>query len=176
MVHAVAEHNARRSVLIGGVGRSIHDACTLAKASRAAGADALMVHQPPDPFVSPRGVVSYIQRIADDIARSYRPRAARVKRARRRRGEGSATPPGSTRLDQWVEVPDTDAAIWSRAGPMCRFFGSCVMSTPSRDISTGYDSMGSTSAGCSSGGMRAIARSTNGEESLSRQANSRSSP
>lgn len=65
MVHAVAEQTVRRCVLIGGVGRSVNDACALAKASRAAGADALMVHQPPDPFVSPRGVVSYIQRIAD---------------------------------------------------------------------------------------------------------------
>ena len=65
MVHAAAEHNAKRAVLIGGVGRSIHDAIALTKASRDAGAEALMVHQPPDPFVSPRGVVSYVQRIAD---------------------------------------------------------------------------------------------------------------
>jgi 4-hydroxy-tetrahydrodipicolinate synthase len=65
MVHAAAEHNARRAVLIGGVGRSIHDAIALTKASREAGAEALMVHQPPDPFVSPRGVVGYVQRVAD---------------------------------------------------------------------------------------------------------------
>src|SRR6267142_1541241 len=39
MVHAAAEHNAKRA--------------------------ALMVHQPPDPFVSPRGVVGYVQRIAE---------------------------------------------------------------------------------------------------------------
>jgi 4-hydroxy-tetrahydrodipicolinate synthase len=65
MVHAAAEHNAKRALLIGGVGRSIHDAITLTKASREAGAEALMVHQPPDPFVAPRGVVSYVQRIAD---------------------------------------------------------------------------------------------------------------
>jgi 4-hydroxy-tetrahydrodipicolinate synthase len=37
----------------------------LARASREAGAAALMVHQPPDPFVAPRGVVAYVQRIAD---------------------------------------------------------------------------------------------------------------
>ena len=37
------------------------DACALARASRAAGAAALMVHQPPDPFVSPRGVVAYVR-------------------------------------------------------------------------------------------------------------------
>jgi 4-hydroxy-tetrahydrodipicolinate synthase len=65
MVHAAAEHIDRRVPLIGGVGRSIVDACKLARASRTAGAAALMVHQPPDPFVSPRGVVSYMQRIAD---------------------------------------------------------------------------------------------------------------
>ena len=65
MVHATAEHIGARVPLIGGVGRSIVDACTLARASRAAGAAALMVHQPPDPFVSPRGVVTYLQRLAD---------------------------------------------------------------------------------------------------------------
>ena len=65
MVHAAAEHNAKRAVLIGGVGRSIHDAIALTRASREAGAEALMVHQPPDPFVAPRGVVSYVQRIAE---------------------------------------------------------------------------------------------------------------
>ena len=65
MVHAAAEHIRGRVPLIGGVGRSIVDACRLARASRAAGASALMVHQPPDPFVSPRGVVAYMQRLAD---------------------------------------------------------------------------------------------------------------
>jgi 4-hydroxy-tetrahydrodipicolinate synthase len=65
MVHAIAEHVGGRAVLIGGVGRSVHDARALARSSSAAGAKALMVHQPPDPFVSPRGVVDYMQRIAD---------------------------------------------------------------------------------------------------------------
>ena len=65
MVHAVGEQMGGRAVLIGGVGRSVHDACALARASRAAGAQVLMVHQPPDPFVSPRGVVAYVQRIAE---------------------------------------------------------------------------------------------------------------
>jgi 4-hydroxy-tetrahydrodipicolinate synthase len=65
MVHAAAEHINGRVPLIGGVGRSIGDACTLARASRRAGAQALMVHQPPDPFVAPRGVVAYVQRIAE---------------------------------------------------------------------------------------------------------------
>src|SRR3954470_10243829 len=65
MVHAVAEEVAGRVPLLAGVGRSINDARALARASRAAGASALMVHQPPDPFVSPRGVVAYVQRIAE---------------------------------------------------------------------------------------------------------------
>ena len=65
MVRSIAEQIGGRVPLLGGVGRSIGDACALAKASRAAGASALMVHQPPDPFVSPRGVVDYVKRIAD---------------------------------------------------------------------------------------------------------------
>src|SRR5437763_10176680 len=64
MVHAAAEQIAGRVPLLAGVGRSIKDACALALASRAAGAQALMVHQPPDPFVAPRGVVAYVERIA----------------------------------------------------------------------------------------------------------------
>src|SRR3954454_23638806 len=64
MVHAVAEMLNGRAPLLAGVGRSIGDAVALAKASREAGAAALMVHQPPDPFVSPRGVVAYVQRVA----------------------------------------------------------------------------------------------------------------
>lgn len=65
MVHSVAEQIDGRVPLIGGVGRSIGDAVALARASREAGAAALMVHQPPDPFVSPRGVVAYVARIAE---------------------------------------------------------------------------------------------------------------
>lgn len=65
MVHVAAEQIAGRVPLLGGVGRSVHEACALARASRAAGAAAIMVHQPPDPFVSPRGVVDYVRRIAD---------------------------------------------------------------------------------------------------------------
>lgn len=65
MVHAVAEMVGGRVPVIGGVGRSIGDAVALARASKAAGASALMVHQPPDPFVAPRGVVSYVTRVAE---------------------------------------------------------------------------------------------------------------
>lgn len=65
MVHAVAEQVDGRVPLLAGVGRSINDACALARASAKAGAACLMVHQPPDPFVSPRGVIAYVQRIAE---------------------------------------------------------------------------------------------------------------
>jgi 4-hydroxy-tetrahydrodipicolinate synthase len=65
MVHSIAEQIGGRVPLLAGVGRSTKDACALARASRAAGAAALMVHQPPDPFVSPRGVVAYVERIAE---------------------------------------------------------------------------------------------------------------
>jgi 4-hydroxy-tetrahydrodipicolinate synthase len=64
-VHSAAEQIGGRVPLLAGVGRSINDACALARASRKAGATALMVHQPPDPFVSPRGVIAYVQRIAE---------------------------------------------------------------------------------------------------------------
>jgi 4-hydroxy-tetrahydrodipicolinate synthase len=64
-VHAAAEAIEGRVPLIGGVGRAIGDAVALARASRVAGAAALMVHQPPDPFVAPRGIVSYVEKIAE---------------------------------------------------------------------------------------------------------------
>lgn len=65
MVHASAELVSGRVPLVGGVGRGIGDALALARASREAGAAALMIHQPPDPFVAPRGIVSYVARIAE---------------------------------------------------------------------------------------------------------------
>ena len=54
LVNAAAEYVVGRAPLLAGVGRGVHEACALARASRKAGADALMVHQPPDPFVAPR--------------------------------------------------------------------------------------------------------------------------
>lgn len=64
-VHIAAQAVDGRVPLLGGVGRSVQEACALARASHDAGADALMVHQPPDPFVSPRGVVSYVRSVAE---------------------------------------------------------------------------------------------------------------
>jgi 4-hydroxy-tetrahydrodipicolinate synthase len=65
MVAEAALHIDGRVPLVGGVGKNVKDACALAGASRKAGASAIMVHQPLDPFVAPRGVVAYVERIAE---------------------------------------------------------------------------------------------------------------
>lgn len=54
-----------RAPVLAGVGRGIRDACRLARASADAGASALMIHQPPDPFVAPRGTLDYIKAVSD---------------------------------------------------------------------------------------------------------------
>ena len=54
-----------RAPVLAGVGRGIRDACRLARVSADAGAAGLMVHQPPDPFVAPRGIVDYLTAISD---------------------------------------------------------------------------------------------------------------
>jgi len=65
MVREVTALVDGRAPVLAGVGRGQRDACRLAKASAEAGATALMVHQPPDPFVSPRGTLDYVQAIID---------------------------------------------------------------------------------------------------------------
>jgi len=65
MVQGVAALVDDRAPLLAGVGRGVRDACALARASAEAGATALMIHQPPDPFVSPRGTVDYIKAVSD---------------------------------------------------------------------------------------------------------------
>ncbi len=65
MAEAVTAMVAGRAPVLAGVGRGIRDAVRLARASADAGATALMIHQPPDPFVAPRGVVDYLNAIAD---------------------------------------------------------------------------------------------------------------
>jgi 4-hydroxy-tetrahydrodipicolinate synthase len=56
---------AGRTAVVAGIGRSLVEACALARRARADGADAIMVHQPPDPFVAPRGVVAYVSKVAE---------------------------------------------------------------------------------------------------------------
>lgn len=65
MVREVAELVANRAPLLAGVGRGVRDACRLARTSAEAGASALMIHQPPDPFVSPRGTLDYVKAVID---------------------------------------------------------------------------------------------------------------
>jgi len=65
MVRDVVEMVDGRAPVLAGIGRGLRDATELAKASAEAGATALMIHQPPDPFVAPRGVVDYLKAIAD---------------------------------------------------------------------------------------------------------------
>lgn len=65
MVRDVVQLVDGRAPVLAGIGRGIRDACELARVSVDAGATALMVHQPPDPFVSPRGIVDYLKAIAD---------------------------------------------------------------------------------------------------------------
>ncbi|MHA6298623.1 dihydrodipicolinate synthase family protein [Devosia sp. CAU 1758] len=65
MVRAVVELVDGRAPVLAGIGRGIRDACQLARISAKAGATALMVHQPPDPFVSPRGIVDYLKAVGD---------------------------------------------------------------------------------------------------------------
>jgi len=65
MMQEIVQQVAGRIPVINGVGRSVGEACALAEASRKAGVDAIMVHQPPDPFVAPRGVIDYVRRVTD---------------------------------------------------------------------------------------------------------------
>lgn len=65
MAREVAGLVAGRAPLLAGVGRALPDALRLARASADAGAAALMIHQPPDPFVAPRGVVDYLRAVSD---------------------------------------------------------------------------------------------------------------
>ena len=65
MAGAVCDMVGGRAPVLAGVGRGIRDAVRLARASADAGVAALMIHQPPDPFTAPRGVVDYLKAIAD---------------------------------------------------------------------------------------------------------------
>ncbi len=65
MAQNVVQMVGDRAPVLAGVGRGIRDACRLARASADAGATALMIHQPPDPFVAPRGTVDYVKAVSD---------------------------------------------------------------------------------------------------------------
>jgi 4-hydroxy-tetrahydrodipicolinate synthase len=61
------EANAGRSLLTAGVGRSLKEAIELGRRARDKGADALMAHQPLDPFAAPQAQAAYFKGIADAV-------------------------------------------------------------------------------------------------------------
>jgi len=61
------EANAGRSLLTAGVGRSLTEAIALGRRARDKGADALMAHQPLDPFTAPQAQAAYFRAIADAV-------------------------------------------------------------------------------------------------------------
>ena len=63
MIEATTGLVAGRVPMLAGVGRSVRDAAMLARKAADCGADGLMVHQPADPFVSPRGFVDYVRQV-----------------------------------------------------------------------------------------------------------------
>jgi 4-hydroxy-tetrahydrodipicolinate synthase len=68
IAHDVAiEANAGRARLTAAVGRSLKEAAEMGRRARAAGADAIMAHQPVDPFAAPQAQAAYFRRIADEV-------------------------------------------------------------------------------------------------------------
>jgi 4-hydroxy-tetrahydrodipicolinate synthase len=68
LVHDVAiEANAGRSKLTAAVGRSLKEAVELGRRAKAQGADAIMAHQPMDPFAAPQSQAAYFMTIADQV-------------------------------------------------------------------------------------------------------------
>lgn len=66
VVHdAAIEANAGRSKLTAAVGRSLREAIDLGRRAKAQGADAIMAHQPMDPFAAPHAQAAYFRAIAD---------------------------------------------------------------------------------------------------------------
>lgn len=57
--------NAGRSVLIAGVGRALKEAIALGRRAVGEGADAVMVHQPLDPFAAPQAQAAYFLAVAE---------------------------------------------------------------------------------------------------------------
>lgn len=119
-VHAGAEAVAGRVPLLGGVGRGINDAKALAKASRRAGCSALMVHQPPDPFVAPRGVLRYLQEIAE--AGDGLPLVLYL------RNENI----GLAAIEQLCRIPEVVGVKWASPTPMV--LAEAIRRTADRDI------------------------------------------
>ena len=63
---AIAANNGR-ALLIAAVGRSLRDATALARRAAGGGADAILVHQPLDPFAAPAAQAAYFTAVADAV-------------------------------------------------------------------------------------------------------------
>jgi 4-hydroxy-tetrahydrodipicolinate synthase len=68
LVHDTAiATTAGRSRVIAAVGRSLNEAIALGRRAREIGADAIMSHQPLDPFAAPHAQAAYFRTIADAV-------------------------------------------------------------------------------------------------------------
>jgi len=63
---AIAANNGR-SLLIAAVGRALRDAIALARRAADGGADAILVHQPLDPFAAPQSQAAYFAAVAEAV-------------------------------------------------------------------------------------------------------------
>lgn len=132
---------AGRARVVAGVGRSVGEAERLAARARADGADAVMVHQPPDPFVSPRGVVDYVTRVA---ARADLPVVLYLRNA----GIGDAAVAALTAIPGVVAVKWASADLMAlaraiRAAPDILFV--CGLAEPWAPAMAGLGAQGFTS-------------------------------
>src|SRR5882757_4380559 len=68
LVHDTAVAAARgRSNVVAAVGRSLTEAIALGRRAKESGADAIMSHQPLDPFAAPHAQADYFRAIADAV-------------------------------------------------------------------------------------------------------------
>ncbi|MBL8806987.1 MAG: dihydrodipicolinate synthase family protein [Rhodospirillales bacterium] len=61
------EANRGRSLITAAIGRSLVEAIALGKRAKSAGANAVMAHQPLDPFAAPQAQAAYFRAIADQV-------------------------------------------------------------------------------------------------------------
>ena len=132
---------AGRAKVVAGIGRSVNEAVRLAARARADGADAVMVHQPPDPFVSPRGVAEYVRRVGEAAGLP-------VVLYLRNAGIGDAAIAALTAIPgvvavKWASVDLMALARAIRAAPQIRFV--CGLAEPWAPPMTALGAQGFTS-------------------------------
>lgn len=68
LVHDTAiEANGGRSCFTAAVGRSLKEAIELGRRAKSMGADAIMAHQPLDPFAAPQSQAAYFRALAEEV-------------------------------------------------------------------------------------------------------------